>query len=347
MHSVKYFFLFLFLLCSSALSQESNDRIIVVGDSLVGKVVNGESIREVVGNVVMTQGNVVVNCDLAIQYLAKNEAELIGNVVVKQDSLTLKTPRGFYFGDLRKTKSTSGIELDDKKVNLKADSGEYFFNNDLAIFTSNVSLVDSVSTMSSQELYYYKNEDRAIAVKNVQIESGNNVINADSLIHFRKSQTSFAFNNVMISNPENNSVVYGDYLEDYNKKKFTIIDKNPVLMQIDSTIQRSDGEVTGFKVDTLIIKCRRMEAYRDSTNLFKAIDSVKIVRNEFSSVNDLTLYYRADDLIITEKLNDTSAVPVLWYDNSQLTGDSISIQLDGNRIKTLEVINNAFMLSQH
>lgn len=65
---------------------------------------------------------------MAIQYLARNEAELIGNVVAKQDSLTLQTEKGYYYGNLRKTKSTSGIILDDTKVVLSADSGEYYFD---------------------------------------------------------------------------------------------------------------------------------------------------------------------------------------------------------------------------
>ena len=95
---------------------------------------NGETIREVYGNVVLTQGNVIITCDKAIQYISLNNAELIGNVVVKQDSMTIETPRGYYYGDERKSESNSGVKLDDKKVILTADSGEYFFNDDKAIF---------------------------------------------------------------------------------------------------------------------------------------------------------------------------------------------------------------------
>ena len=85
--SQKLYLLLIFLLFSVySFSQEESESIRVIGDSLVGSVVNGESIREVIGKVVLTQGNVVVTCDKAIQYLSKNEAELIGNVVVNQDS---------------------------------------------------------------------------------------------------------------------------------------------------------------------------------------------------------------------------------------------------------------------
>jgi len=346
--SQKLYLLLIFLLFSVySFSQEESESIRVIGDSLVGSVVNGESIREVIGKVVLTQGNVVVTCDKAIQYLSKNEAELIGNVVVHQDSLTLTTPKGFYYGDIKMTKSTSGIILDDKKVILSADSGEYFFESNLAVFESNVSLVDSVTTLNSEELFYFKNEDKAIAVGGVEIISENSVINADSLEHFRKSKTSFAFNNVKISSFENNTVVYGDHLEDYGDQKFTIIDKNPLLIQIDTSYQTREDSTMSMRIDTLAIKCSRMEAIRGASNLFRAIDSVEIVRGGFASLNDLTLYFRSDEKIITEKLNETALQPVLWYENSQLTGDSITIYLEDNHMKSLDVINNSFMLSQH
>ena len=49
--------------------------ITVIGDSLVGKMVNGESTREVYGNVNILQGNVKITCDKAIHFISRNEAE--------------------------------------------------------------------------------------------------------------------------------------------------------------------------------------------------------------------------------------------------------------------------------
>ena len=83
-------FLFILLLSFTALQAQTNDDIIfIIGDSLKGKVINGESIREVMGNVIMTQDNIRITCNLAIQNITRNEAELIGNVVVY--TATIKT----------------------------------------------------------------------------------------------------------------------------------------------------------------------------------------------------------------------------------------------------------------
>ncbi len=339
-------FLSLVIFSSILFAQEGDERIKVIGDSLIGKVVEGESIREVIGNVTLTQGKVVVTCNKAIQFLSRNEAELIGNVVLKQDSLTIKTEQGFYFGNSKTTKSVSGIVLDDQKVILSADSGEYFFNENKAFFQSNVKLRDSSMTLTADELTYFQTDDRAVSVGNVTITDADNVITADTLDHFRNTKKSIADGHVRIVSYNNNTIIFGDHLEDYAEKKYTLINENPVLLQIDTIYTAEDDSVESFRIDSLIIKCEVMEGIRDTTTIFKAIDSVKIVRGAFASVNDFTLYLRTDEKIIIEKMSEDGERPILWYENSQLTGDSITVYLEENEIKSLDVNSNAFMLSQ-
>ena len=96
-----------------------------------------------------------------------------------------------------------------------------------------------------------------------------------------------------------------------------------------------------------MIKSEVMESFRSGTNVFKATDSVKILRGGFASVNDLTTYYRDQEKIITAKINEDASRPVLWYENSQLIGDSITIFLEEGQIKNLTVDYNSFMLSQN
>ena len=342
--------IYLLLISLSAISiygQNEDERITVIGDSLVGKIVDGQSIREVIGDVHLKQGNVVITCDKAIQYLVQNEAELIGNVIAKQDSLTLKTEKGYYYGNLKKTKSTSGIILDDTQVILSADSGQYFFDEARAFFQTNVKLEDSASTLISDELTYFRDEDKSIAVGNVNIKDISNIILADTLTHFRKTKYSIASGEVSIRNLRDNLTIFGNHLEDDGQLKYTLIDENPVLMQIDTTISKEDEAQTRVSIDTLLIKSKSMESFRSGTNMFKATDSVKILRGSFASVNDLTTYYRSDEKIITDKISENASRPILWYENSQLIGDSITIYLDDGQITNLIVDYNAFMLSQN
>ncbi len=338
---------------SANIFAQQQEYIIVNGDSLSGRMVNGESIREVFGHVVLTQGDVRITCEHAIQYISRNDAELIGNVILTQDTLTITTSHGFYYGNERKAESNSGVTLNDKKVVLTADTGVYFFNQNRADFSSNVKLVDTSSTLTCSTLIYYRDQGKAVAIENVKIVESKNIIQADSLVHFRESRITIADNHVRISSTSNNSIIFGDHLEDYPNKFYTLVNKNPLFIQIDSSyIKRNDtASVAGISdslaIDTLVIKSQKMEAYRDTINIFKAEDSVQIVRGAFASLNDFTEYFRGKGEIVTKKINEEAKQPVIWYENSQLTGDSVSIFLKDNKIYMLEVDKNAFILSQN
>ncbi|HRI45910.1 MAG TPA: OstA-like protein [Ignavibacteriaceae bacterium] len=337
--------LFVALIFSSEVfSQTESNIITVVGRELIGRVENGESIREVRGDVILTQGNVVITCDLAIQYLAQNNAKLIGNVIITQDTVTITTPEGFYYGNEKRAFSDKGVKLDDKKIILTAQIGEYFFNESKALFKNRVKLFDTVSTMTSDLLIYYRAEDRAVSVGNVKIMDSENIIYADSLIHFRNEQKSFAFENVAIKNTSNNSIIYGDHLEDYRLKSYSLIDENPVLIQIDSSKSENDSLLS---IDTLIIKSNYMEAYRDSTNKFYAKDSVKILRGDFASLSDNATYYRDDEIITLIKETDSSQTPRMWFENSQLSGDTVNIFLFERKINKMDIFNNSLIVSQN
>lgn len=349
------FNLFLIVFLSKIIfPQEQNIPITVIGDSLVGKNINGESIREVFGNVTLTQGNVVITCDKATQYLARNDAELFGNVVARQEDLTIYTQQGFYYGNLQKCESHVGLKLNDKEVELTALVGEYFFDLHKAVFEKNVKLYDSVSVLTSNKLTYFRMEEKAIAEQDVKITDDENIIFADSLEHYRNQKITFAFNNVAIKNKKNNSMIFGDHLEDYAHKSYTKIDINPFLIQVDTVFvniidttfapERIDT-ITIFTLDSLLIRSKVMESFRDTLNYFIAADSVEILKGFFASKNNFTILFRSENKIITKMTN--SVQPVLWYDNSQLTGDSITIYLDGSRIKNLDIDKNSFLLSQN
>jgi len=351
-----FLFIVLILVVVPCILAQQQDIMQVTGSRGTYTTVNGEMIQEVFAPVVITQGNVRITCDHAIRYISKNVAELIGNVVATQDTLTITTSHGYYYGDVRRAESNSGVKLTDKKVVLTADSGDYYFNEDRAVFRSKVRLVDTSSTLTSNELIYYKNTGKAIATGKVKIVESKDIIHADSLIHYRDTRITFADSHVRISSTTNNSIIMGDHLKDYPGRYYTLVDKNPVFIQIDSSYikQIDTSKVSGkldttltLKIDTLVIRSLKMEAYRDTINLFKAEDSVRIVRGTFASKNDFTEYYRAKGKIVTEKQGENSSQPIIWYENSQLTGDSVSIFLKENKIYMLDVDRNAFILSQN
>jgi len=331
--------LILFLVSTTMFAQTKTESIRVIGDSLIGRVENGESIREVIGNVIMTQGDVKITCDKAIQNLTRNSAELISNVVVDQDTIQIFTERAYYFGEEQYTYSDTNITLEDGHFVLTADTGYYYFDIEKAIFYSDVQLVDSVSILNSDKLTYYNKTSKAVAVGNVEIISEESAIYADSLVHFRNINHSEAFNNVVIDDSKNDLNITGNYLIDDGENKYTRITGAPLLRKVDTT---SSGQL-----DTLYIRSMVMESIGDSTNRLIATDSVKILRGDFASVNNISTLYRDENKILTYKKENDILPPVLWYSTSQMVGDTINIYLDKNQLEMIDIRGNATIISQN
>ncbi len=328
----KFLYVILFL-SSIVLSQE---KIVIVGDSFVGKRVGIYDFREFIGNVVMTQGDLKVTCDRAVQNLTLDKIELFGDVIITQDTVRILTDRGFYFGKEKKAFSNSGVVMSDGHNNLTADSGYYYVDNKRAEFYGNVTLIDSSRELQADNLLYFDENDSTFAVNNVTVKDTSSIIYCDSLVYIRENDFAHAFGNTKIINPENKLTVYSEELFNYGKAKYTKLTGRPLMVKLDSTS-------TGF--DTLYLSSNFMETYYDSTSLLIAKDSVLLKRGEFASRNDLTLYYRQKNKILTYKLNEKSPQPLLWYENSQMAGDSVVIFIENNQLDSILVSNNAILIS--
>jgi lipopolysaccharide export system protein LptA len=332
-----YLIIVLLLFTSTIFAQTEDNFLQVTGSRFNGMVVNGESLRKVNGNVVMTQGNVRITCDSAIQYIARNMADLMGHVVVKQDSITIKTDRGFYYGDTRIAYSTSGVWLTDKHVQLSSQNGYYYFNEKRSDFSVNVKMIDSLSTLSTARMFYYDDEDKAIAFGSVKVQDTSSTIFADSLIFFRKTKTTRAFGNIKVYDAVNRLAIYGDTLENIDSLKYSKITGQTFMAKIDTT--------EGGKFDTLYISAKKMEAFHDSTKNLIASDSVRIVRSDFASVNSQTFYFQKEDKLQIFKQEADLNPPVVWNESTQLTGDSINVYMKKNKLDWINVRVNASIIT--
>lgn len=277
-------------------------------DELKVHMVNGEEVRELIGNVHFIQlseegDSVFVWADRAMRYMAKDIIELFGNVRIARGLATLRSSLGTYSTRDRRAEMPRDVTLEQEGVTLTARKGRYWVDNKVAFVQGNVVLVDSVSRTTCDAMTYYEAEKRAVAVGSVRVESlkDNVTILGDSLIHYRA-------------------------------KSVSIVPKNPTLIQID----RSPGGAS----DTLVVVSNRMEAYRDTSDRFLALGDVKVVRTDLASRCGRALFDRRREVIV---LQDN---PVVWQGENQMTGDSIAAFLENNQLRQLQVIGRAMAVSR-
>jgi lipopolysaccharide export system protein LptA len=294
-----------FVLISAPSARAQEDKVIVLhyADSLQGREIKGEAARELIGHVHISQGNVQIHCDRALQFVERGEVTLTGNVLVTDENTTLHAPRGMYHRDDRRAEVFDKVVLDDGKVRLTSTYGEYLVEPRMGFFRGNVKIVDSASTVTS-----------------------------DSLTYFRNSRQSIAEGRVRIVNEADHVTITGGKLEHDANTQFSRMLFNPVLIQKDST---SSGSA-----DTLVVRSLVMESYRDSSKRFVAIDSVKIVRADLAGLAGLAVFFTQGDSILLRRS------PVVWYQETQISGDSINTYLIKRKLRRVDVMGNAGAISR-
>ncbi|MEP7146198.1 MAG: OstA-like protein [bacterium] len=341
-----FFMLFLFLILQSA---EAQDKIeLKHADQLEGKVIDGQNVREANGNVEFVQGNVRVFCNSATQFIEANRTELRGNVKIYQDTLSLFTSKATYFGNDRRAICEGGVTLKDPNATLRADNGIYSFNDAKAVFKRNVIIINPGYKITSAELTYmrntedsfargnvivttdsaiikansidfFKRQGKTFAVDQVSIESDSTIITADSATNFSNEKKSLASGNVRIKSLNNNTVISGNTIENYELTNYTILKGNSKLIQIEEN------------KDTLHIYSDTMQAYRSKPVHYIARGKVEIIRDVFLSKCGLGIFYKDAEAV------SLAIQPVVWQENLQMTGDSIYADLPNNKLQTVYV----------
>jgi len=133
-----------------------------------------------------------------------------------------------------------------------------------------------------------------------------------------------------VINADNNVRLFGDYLEHFDGTRYSRITEQPRLMQIDTS---SKGVI-----DTLVIKSVLMESYDDSTKKMIATDSVAMARGR-CQYGVMGRYFTQKQFI------ELRLEPVVWYDDNQASGDSITLFMSHNKLQHAVIRGRTFALS--
>ncbi len=258
--------------------------------------------------------------------------ELTGNVQFNQGTTRVWCDKAIQYLNRNEVELIGSVKIIRDTVTLTAKKGRYFGNTKRADGEGNVKLKTPHVILYADIGTYYMDEERAFFQRNVRVIDSTTVIYADQLTYFEKERKSEALLNVRIVNPDDNLTMFGNYLIHSDSTHYSKMTESPRLIQIDTT---EKGEI-----DTLAVKSMTMESYDDSTKRMIVKDSVVIVRGELSARSGLVKFYRQEGKI------DLFEKPIVWYQENQVTGDSIFLVLDKNHLKTASIKTRAFVLSQ-
>jgi len=304
-------------------------------DSLKSAKVDSEEVRHFLGHVKVHQGNVQISCDQAVHNLKTNLVEMNGSVRILQDTLLITAPHAVYDAKTKIARADGNVRLSDRVALLTATNGTYNTDTHVAEFHEHVKIVNDTATITANDLNYDRNTERSIATGNVTIVDSSAVITCGVLRNDRVTQQSWCSGAVRVRGRQDPSQLFGDSMYQDSRKGYTNVPRNPFLAHVDST--RPDS-ASPWKYDTMFIVSHTMEAFRSNQETYMAHDSVRLLRGDMQARCSEGKFFRSEDRIIL------SRSPVLWYHDTQLTGDSIAITLFQNKLQRLTCENSAFAI---
>ena len=331
------------------------------------------------GDVIFTQGDSLLMTCNTIEYDGKTKTAIaIGNVDLKKSDMTLKTEKlnldrvnnkAFY--------NTKGVVIDSAST-LTSQRGTYFMSENKYRFTSDVTILNPKYIVDSEQLDYFtelnqaylygkskiKGEtytilcergfydmqrEKGVFKENATLYYDDKIIKGDSLYFESERDYASASKNVSIIDSLNNSIITGHYGEIFKAKDSAIITQRAMAINIvdqDSLFIHADTLVaTGPKdkrilrgyYDVRILKSD-IRGRSDSLYLDQSIGLTKLLSRPLTN---------QQEQIFTEA-DRNGANPVLWFGESQMSGDKIFLLSDPvtRKLDSLKITGNIFIIEK-
>lgn len=318
-----------------------------------------ENRMEAFGRVRIVDDTVVIT-SRKLTYDGENRKALLReNVVYKNGHQTLYTDFLNYNLDTRVGEFFNGGKLVDATNTLTSVVGIYYSRQEYAVFRRDVVLISPEYTLKSDTLNYntatkvavtpgptaiitpdgvkldalggeYFTENKITEFVSGEVETRDYILEGDELFLNDLEQYYTAKGNVHLTAKARDVIIIGDEGLYFKAKGISKIYGKPVMkkmMQQDTFYLSAD---TLYAIESPIRDEKRILAYHN----------VKIFKSDLQGKADSIAYFLADSSI--QLYQD----PILWANFSQITADSIRINLVNNLIDQMILRKNAFIVSE-
>jgi lipopolysaccharide export system protein LptA len=308
------------------------------------------------GNVKLTDGKGTLTTP-TLEYDVNTKVGIYrngGRVVNEKTVLT--SEEGFYYADLKDVYFKKNVRLKDPAYDLESDSLLYNTGTGIVRFIAETFVKDSSGrTIRTREGYYDKKSGKAefgqnpiITDKDIQV-TGKTIISNDST-----GITQIFERGIIIDTAARRTVIADTILYDKNNESFLAYAKPLMIIEQegDSVFVTADtlfsakltdlyGETDStIKKDTLqgvnVIDTKT----KDSTDrYFEAFRNVRVFSDSMQAVCD-SMFYSFKDSVFRLYYE-----PVLWSNESQITGDTILLYTKNKKADRMQVFKNSFIAS--
>jgi lipopolysaccharide export system protein LptA len=226
-------------------------------------------------------------------------------------------------------------EYRDKDAFAKADTIIRDDKNKITTLKGNAVYKSEKQTAQGELLIYNDETESFISVGRSKIVDGAMTIISDNTNYSGQTGKGYAKGNVEFIDTSSNMILHAAYLDFDN-------DNDYMLTFGDSTIRvelifYSETDSTYMSADTLEVN--RFIIENDTIKYTRAWNNVRIYNKSYQAKADSMMQFHSDSLFVL--YND----PILWSDDTQISGDTISLWIKEEGLEKMFARQNGFISS--
>jgi lipopolysaccharide export system protein LptA len=174
------------LFCLSSITWGQSKVELLKAGSLEGTTYQNQPVRKLENDVLFKHEGYLISCDLAYQYIEKNDLEGFNNVKIEKNAdQWLTGDYMLYIGDTKMAKLTGKeVVLKNKTTTLKTTAIDFDLANDIISYHVFGTFTDKDSKLVSDVGYHYRSKNQFIFQKNVVFNDAKYSIFTDTMEYF-------------------------------------------------------------------------------------------------------------------------------------------------------------------
>jgi lipopolysaccharide export system protein LptA len=281
-------------------------------------------------NIILRDKEITLTTDDLVYHLDTEIANYYGGgkIVSAVNKNTLTSGRGIYHSNTETFYFRDHVVLKNPDYTVNCDTMQYNSNKEVTYFFGPTTILGDKTSIYCENGYYNTKTDQSRFGKNAKVVSETTELLGDSIFYDGKNQFGEVFRDVSIRDTTENYIISGEYGRHEEKTERSFVTGRALLTQY-------------FDGDSLLMHADTLFSQPDSagSDVVKAFHGVKIFKSDLQGKCDSLVYTKADS---TMRMYDK---PVLWSQQNQITGDSISLLTSGGNLDKLIVRGSAFIIS--
>ena len=243
---------------------------------------------------------------------------------------TLNSRIGYYRDDLKEFSFFDNVEVLSPKYQMFTDTLYYNTDIERMWFEGPTTIINKENILEGTHGYYLVDEDFVFLDQRPFMHNETQQMRSDSIQYDRNLGLAKAFSQVDMIDTSYKVIMRGNYMEMWEHKDFSFATDSAYAIYYDQDSLFIHGDTLFFHFNKDKEEIEKLIARRN----------VRLYKSDMQGKCD-TLTYLMADSTIRMRVN-----PILWAEDSQLSGIDIDIKTNGKSIDWVLQKGNAFIISQ-